>query len=101
METNYKQTTKKEKQREPPTQSHRPLHGAQSQAARQRKWAPTVYRWLRSSPAAGRAYPMCTSTALEKKKKESKEQREGTNKKMFFKLSKNYIAKSSSIFSTI
>lgn len=46
MKTNYEQTTEKEKKREPPTQSHRPLRGAQSQAARQRKWAPTVYRWL-------------------------------------------------------
>lgn len=39
---------------------------------------------------------MCISTAL--KKEESKEQRERTNKKMFFKLSKRKVAFSSALF---
>lgn len=103
MKTNYEQSTKKEKQREPPTQSHRPLRGAQSQAARQRKWAPTVYRWLWSSPAADRAYPTCISTALgtRQKKKKAKNREKGQIKKMFFKLPKNCIGKGSMFFSTI
>lgn len=58
---------------EPPTQWHRPLHGVQSQSARQRKWAPTVYRWLWSSPAADHSYPVCTSTALGEKKVKNRE----------------------------
>lgn len=61
---------------EPPTQWHRPLHGAQSQSARQRKWAPTVYRWLWSSPAADHSYPVCTSTALGEKKKVKNKEKE-------------------------